>query len=64
MMRFGYPAIKNLSPKDGNSSSGFRIRQVDEFSDYLKASTDVFQQIHSPNTEASGDAKVSKQVEQ
>ncbi len=44
--------------------AGFRIRQVDEFSDYLKASTDVFQQIHSPNTDASGDAKVSKQVEQ
>lgn len=28
---------------------GFRIREVDEFSDYLKASTDVFQQIHSPS---------------
>jgi len=28
--------------------TGFRIRQVDEFSDYLKATTDVFQQIHSP----------------
>ena len=27
---------------------GFRIRQVSEFSDYLKATTDVFQQIHSP----------------
>lgn len=27
---------------------GFRMRQVSEFSDYLKASTDVFQQIHSP----------------
>ena len=27
---------------------GFRIRQVDEFSDYLKATTDVFQQIHTP----------------
>jgi outer membrane lipoprotein-sorting protein len=43
--------------------AGFRIRQVDEFSDYLKASTDVFQQIHSPNADASGDTKVSKQVE-
>jgi hypothetical protein len=40
--------------------AGFRIRQVDEFSDYLKASTDVFQQIHSPNADASGDTKVSK----
>jgi hypothetical protein len=44
--------------------AGFRIRQVDEFSDYLKASTDVFQQITSPNADASGDTKVSKQVEQ
>jgi hypothetical protein len=44
--------------------AGFRIRQVDEFSDYLKASTDVFQQIHSPNAGASGDTKLSKQVEQ
>jgi len=30
----------------------FRIRQVDEFSDYLKATTDVFQQIHTPNASA------------
>jgi hypothetical protein len=28
--------------------SGFRMRQVSEYSDYLKASTDVFQQIHAP----------------
>jgi outer membrane lipoprotein-sorting protein len=28
---------------------GFRIHQVTEFSDYLKATTDVFQQVHSPN---------------
>jgi hypothetical protein len=27
--------------------SGFRIRQVDEFTDYLKATTDVFQQVHT-----------------
>jgi hypothetical protein len=33
--------------------AGFRIRQVDEFSDYLKASTDVFQQIHPPTADAS-----------
>jgi len=38
---------------------GFRIRQVDEFSDYLKATTDVFQQIHSPKTD-SGDTPASK----
>ena len=34
---------------------GFRIRQVDEFSDYLKATTDVFQQIHAPNA-STGDS--------
>jgi hypothetical protein len=27
---------------------GFRIRQVSEFSDYLKATTDVLQQVHAP----------------
>jgi hypothetical protein len=30
--------------------SGFRIREVSEFSDYLKATTDVFQQTHSPSS--------------
>jgi len=39
---------------------GFRIRQVTEFSDYLKASTDVFQQVHPPNAVA-GDATKFKQ---
>src|SRR5580693_3946037 len=34
--------------------AGFRMRQVSEFSDYLKATTDVFQQIHSPSTAADG----------
>lgn len=28
--------------------AGFHVREVSEFSDYLKATTDVFQQIHSP----------------
>jgi hypothetical protein len=32
--------------------SGFRIHQVDEFTDYLKATTDVFQQIHSPKADS------------
>jgi hypothetical protein len=32
--------------------AGFRMRQVSEFSDYLKATTDVFQQIHAPNSAA------------
>jgi hypothetical protein len=30
---------------------GFRIRQVSEFNDYLKATTDVFQQLHSPKAD-------------
>ncbi|HEX8816484.1 MAG TPA: hypothetical protein VF753_13380 [Terriglobales bacterium] len=34
--------------------SGFRVRQVDEYSHYLKATTDVFQQIHEPKTDAGG----------
>ncbi|HXR16334.1 MAG TPA: hypothetical protein VN777_08960 [Terriglobales bacterium] len=37
--------------------AGFRVREVDEFSDYLKASTDVFQQIHAPNAGASDATK-------
>jgi outer membrane lipoprotein-sorting protein len=39
---------------------GFRIRQVTEFSDYLKASTDVFQQVHSPNAVADDGTKVQQ----
>jgi hypothetical protein len=27
---------------------GFRIREISEFGEYLKATTDVFQQIHPP----------------
>ena len=34
--------------------AGFHIRQVSDFSDYLKATTDVFQQIHSPGAAADG----------
>jgi hypothetical protein len=39
---------------------GFRIRQVSEFSDYLKATTDVFQQVHAPNAIAGDGAKVQQ----
>jgi len=39
---------------------GFHIRQVSEFSDYLKATTDVFQQVHSPNAVAGDGAKVQQ----
>jgi hypothetical protein len=40
--------------------AGFRIRQVSEYSDYLKATTDVFQQIHAPSPEASNRPKSGK----
>lgn len=33
--------------------SGFRIRQVSDYSDYLKATTDVFQQMHAGKGSAS-----------
>lgn len=39
---------------------GFRIRQVSEFTDYLKATTDVFQQVHAPNAVAGNGAKVQQ----
>jgi hypothetical protein len=37
---------------------GFRIRQVCEFSDYLKATTDVFQQVHAPSVATSEGTRV------
>lgn len=40
--------------------SGFRVRQVSEFSGYLKATTDVFQQIHSPQAASRDGAKVPR----
>jgi hypothetical protein len=39
---------------------GFRIRQVSEFSDYLKATTDVFQQVHTSNAVAGDATKVQQ----
>jgi hypothetical protein len=39
---------------------GFRIRQVSEFTDYLKATTDVLQQVHAPNAVAGDGAKVKQ----
>jgi hypothetical protein len=37
---------------------GFRIRQVSEFTDYLKATTDVLQQVHAPSAATSEGAQV------
>jgi hypothetical protein len=41
--------------------AGFRIRQVSEFTDYLKATTDVFQQIHGPSASSGDDSKMPEQ---
>jgi hypothetical protein len=41
--------------------AGFRIRQVSEFTDYLKATTDVFQQIHGPIASSGDDSKMPEQ---
>ena len=41
--------------------AGFRIRQVSEFSDYLKATTDVFQQIHAPSATAGDGPKAQNE---
>jgi len=38
----------------------FRIRQVSEFSDYLKATTDVFQQVHAPDAVAGDGVKAQQ----
>ena len=37
---------------------GFRIRRVSQFSDYLKATTDAFQQVHAPQAEATEGTKI------
>ena len=39
---------------------GFRIRQVDEFSEFLKATTDVFQQIHTSNANTDTSAAIPR----
>jgi len=48
------PSRQELVAQGREIVKGFRIRQVSEFSDYLKATTDVFQRIHTPGA-ASGD---------
>ena len=39
---------------------GFRIREVSEFSEDLKATTDVFQQIHAPNASTGDSTQVPR----
>jgi hypothetical protein len=46
------PSCQDFVAQGHELIKGFRIRQVTEFSDYLKATTDVFQQVHSPNAVA------------
>jgi hypothetical protein len=48
------PSRQDLVAQGRQLVAGLRIRQVSEFSDYLKATTDVFQPIHSPSTAADG----------
>ena len=56
------PSRQDLVAQGRQLVSGFRIRQVSEFTDYLKASTDVFQQIHAPSPTASaGDGPKTQQ---
>jgi hypothetical protein len=43
------PAREEYVAEGRELLKGFRIREVSEFSDYLKATTDVLQQIHSPS---------------
>src|ERR1700691_4704951 len=40
--------------------AGFRIRQVEEYSDYLKATTDVFQQVRSPKAGVGDGANIEQ----
>lgn len=51
------PRHQELVAQGHELVKGFRVRQVSEFTDYLKATTDVFQQMHSPNAIAGDDAK-------
>jgi len=51
------PSHQELVAQGRELVKGFRIRQISEFTDYLKATTDVFQQIHSSNTGAGDNAK-------
>jgi hypothetical protein len=39
---------------------GFRIRQINKFSDYLKATTDVFHRVHAPISASSDGPKAQE----
>jgi hypothetical protein len=54
------PSRQDFVAQGRQMVSGFRIRQVSEYSDYLKATTDVFQQIHAPSAAASDGQKAQK----
>jgi hypothetical protein len=51
------PSHQELVARGRELIKGFRIRQVSEFTDYLKATTDVFQQIHASNAVAGDNTK-------
>lgn len=48
------PSRQDFVARGREMVKGFRMRQVSEFSDYLKATTDVFQQIHAPTAAGEG----------
>jgi hypothetical protein len=56
----GLPKRQDFVAQGRELVKGFRIRQVSEFSDYLKATTDVFQQVHAPNAVVGDGAKVQQ----
>lgn len=54
------PSRQELVAQGREIVKGFRIRQVSEFSDYLKATTDVFQQIHAPGAASADGPKAQE----
>jgi hypothetical protein len=58
------PVHQDFTAQGREIIKGFRIRQVNEFTDYLKASTDVFQQIHSPSGSAANNPETGNEIKQ
>jgi hypothetical protein len=58
-----FPSRQDFVAQGRELIKGFRIRQVSEYSDYLKASTDVFQQIHAPSASTTDSPKADEQAQ-
>ena len=52
------PSHQEFSAQGRELVIGFRIRQISEFSDYLKATTDVFQQVHASQADTANHARI------